>query len=142
MTKTEHLRVTKVPKSAMQHIRQYTALRAFVELDDNGGPKAYYVEAEKTNNTAAKPNGRTNGKIPPTAKLQLTGRIKSTFYSAGTKHRLCSELIEDNYPPGCIESRSILTRVIAKKTGSNTKIVSNWISALIKDGFLKVVDES
>lgn len=83
---TETIRITKLPKSKMQAIRQYTGLRAFCELDENGHPAAYFIESHsesqlerQTIQTGIK-RPRRNPVIPRSVRLGLGPKIDPKPY--------------------------------------------------------------
>lgn len=63
----ETLRVRRLPKSKMQAIREYTNLRAFAEIGDDGSPTAYFIEVVGT--LTANTNKRSNGPTKRSPKI-------------------------------------------------------------------------
>jgi hypothetical protein len=115
---TETIRINKLPKSKMKAIREYTNLRAFIELGPNGEAVGYYIECEATiPNRQKVARKKHNVGILQSARLGLGPRGNlPDVYRAGSLSERVHNLVKDLVPASretlesMIESELILTR--------------------------------
>ena len=136
----ETLRVRKVPKSAMQHVRQYTGLRGFAELGPDGSPLAYWIELSNSASLAA-PSAPTRKRSPgytmsPSALLTSTKK-KMDYQHHSIVYRV-GEAVREITREGAVPRKDILTTG-SELTGHTPSQVSTAISQLVKEGYVREV---
>lgn len=140
---TETIRINKLPKSKMQAVRQYTGLRAFIELGPDGNPIGYFIEdasqasakREAAVNRVRRP--KVNRGVQAHEKLCLGRNQVSDPYKAGTladrAHRVVIQLLP--------ASRGSLESMIVDQLGLTHQQATSQISYMLNTGNTLAVDE-
>ena len=138
MATSESVRIKSLPKSKMQTIRDFTGLRAFVEIDQSGQAIAYFIQDPdaKTFETPLrqKPTGikrpRQNRTILKSEQLTRGKNQVSTPYSpesvAARVHRLAIEVLP------C--SRGSLEELIVSELRLNAQQACSQVSYALNCG--------
>lgn len=131
---TETIRINKLPKSKMKAIREYTNLRAFIELGPNGEAVGYYIECEATklptNRTGIK-RPKQNAGVPRSARLGLGIRGKLPDpYDAGSMAARVHNLVKDLVPA----SRETIEAMCESELNITAQQATSQISYAIHHG--------
>lgn len=140
---TETIRINKLPKSKMQAVREYTGLRAFVEIGPDGGPLGYFIEdagqatvkKEAAQNRVRRP--KHNRQVMAHEKLKLGKNQVSQPYMAGTMAQRSHDVVVELVPA----SRASLEAMIVDQLGLTAQQATSQISYLLHVGNTLAVDE-
>ena len=140
---TETIRINKLPKSKMQAVREYTGLRAFVEIGPDGSPLGYFIEdsgqagvkREAAKNRVTRP--RKNRVVQGHEKLCLGRNQVGDPYQAGSLAERAHRVVVECVPA----SRSSLEEMIVDQLGFTAQQATSQISYMLNTGHTLAVDE-
>lgn len=124
---TETLRVTRLPKSKMQTVRQFTNLRAFVEIGPDGQPIGYYIEQQGETPKPAKRGGHTRRDNVPKLAILVLDTDEDNPYKQGSQAQKSFDVAMDVLP--C--SRGYLEENLCDRLGLSAKQAASQVSYMI-----------
>jgi len=139
MAKSESVRIKSLPKSKMQTIREFTGLRAFVEIDESGQAIAYYIQDPdaKTFETPVRRKTATGIKRPrqnrtvlKSEQLVLGRNQVSDPYSPATTAARAHKIVIQLLPA----SRGALEEVIASELKLTAQQACSQLSYMLNTG--------